>query len=331
MKKGLVLPLILWIIIIALPQVYAGENANAIKKFLLEGKDLGSVYLTEYPFKKLKKLPIEGHDVDLSPNGKQVAFTSLFKNKRTIKIFDCKTNNSIIFESLLGKTSYGAKWSPKGDKIIFSIFNIYEEGPGWKFAILNPQTKEWTILVSPEGKPYTGHQPSWAPDGESVLFHDLYNIYEVDISGELKRKISIKHELGKSPFSSVNTIQINKDRTRILFEATTGEWYSPLINMPIITSSWPYSFSQFAVFIYDIEAKTTTQISPNNMDACNPVFSPNEEKIIFFGQILSKRFLGFPWYAYPHGDSGIFWMLKDGSEIEFLIPTASRVFSFCAE
>ncbi len=324
-----------------LPQSYAGDNANSIKKFLVEGEGegegegFGNIYLTEYPFKELKKLPIEGHDIDLSPNGKRVAFTYYLKNsrgeiERTIKIFNYETNNTIVFESLLNKTSYGAKWSPNGDQILFSIFDISEKEPEWKIAILNPQTKDWRIFVSPEGKTYTGYQPTWSPDGKSILFHDLENIYEVDINGELKRKISIKHELGKS-LSSSETVQINKNRTKILFYADTGKRYGPLINIPIINPSWLYPGRQNAVFIYDIEAKTTTQISPNNMSAGHPVFSPNEEKIIFWGRTLSKRFLGFPCHAYPYGDNGTFWMSKDGSEIELLIPNLSGYFSSSME
>ena len=110
----------------------------------------------------------------ISPNGNYVAFLSQ-KNFFTIDLFLADTRSGEVLETLSSTAREGhiddfsfiesaGTWSPSSDRFAFAVFS---EGRN-KLTIVEPGRKNTTITMEIPGVPYFSN-PSWSPDGESIV------------------------------------------------------------------------------------------------------------------------------------------------------------------
>jgi len=116
-------------------------------------------------------------DPDMSPDGKQIIFTS---NKT-------ETGNNNIFvqdrESVVRNltndlaTDEWARWSPNGKQI---VFDSNRDGGVFEIYVMNADGSSPMRLTTP---PTLGRYPSWSPDGKQIVFRQGIDIYTINADG----------------------------------------------------------------------------------------------------------------------------------------------------
>ena len=134
-----------------------------------------------------------------SADGTKIVFDAPLRPENTtsrIHIFDLITRQK---EVLLGKVvgiSIGSpRWSPSGDKIVFSWF----EGGNSSIYIMNDDGSGTERIVQPLAG-FSTDYPDWSPDGNALVYerYDIdiksknRHIYTVDLSGGEPKKLTGK-------------------------------------------------------------------------------------------------------------------------------------------
>jgi Tol biopolymer transport system component len=118
-------------------------------------------------------------DPDLSPDGRQIVFTSNQTESGNNNIFLRDSRGAVRNLTNDSATDGWARWSPDGKRIVFEsnrdggIFEIYvmnADGSGTP-----------TRLTSP---PTLSRYPSWSPDGRRIVFRRGIDIYVTDADGD---------------------------------------------------------------------------------------------------------------------------------------------------
>src|SRR5579872_3015857 len=115
-------------------------------------------------------------DPDISPNGKNIVFTSnqtgnndIFVQERSGAVQNL-TNNAA--------TDEWARWSPDGKQI---VFDSNRDGGVFEIYVMNADgTGSPTQLTVP---PTLGRYPSWSPDGKQIVFRRGIDIYTINADG----------------------------------------------------------------------------------------------------------------------------------------------------
>ncbi len=223
-------------------------------------------------------------DPDISPNGKEIVFTS----NQTMS-----GNNNIFLRNRYGvvrnltndnATDEWARWSPDGKRIVFDsnrnsgVFEIY---------VMNLDGSSVTELTAP---PVLGRYPSWSPDGTQIVFRRGIDIYAINGDG------------------SGTPTQL------------TSEVPPSFAQMPVRSPDGRYiAFMSFregycSVFRMNADGSEPTNLTPKDpgdppTSWCSraPAWSSNGEKILF----MSSR-------PGTGGQNQIFVMNADGSDVRQL-------------
>jgi len=121
----------------------------------------------------------------ISPNGKLIAVSRVDLQTGTaadIWLVDLERHTQIRLTTDPGSDSFPA-WSPSGDRVIFLSARNGETGIYQKS--LNAATVEEPVVSSAETK----YNPSWSPDGQSIIYAQLsaktnLDLYTLSLSGE---------------------------------------------------------------------------------------------------------------------------------------------------
>lgn len=211
----------------------------------------------------------KGVDPDISPDGKNVAFTTYgSKGERRISLIDIRTKTITIFDSLSGTNNYGPKWSPNGKYI---LYNHYGEKK-WCIQVMTPCAKnEFDLSNIITNNVYS---PTWFTD-KYIVCHNLDTLFLINLENENiyeKPLASIADNIGES---SGCEILISNDSAKIVY---TGSIANPLSN-DIKLSDGPST----AIYILDIKDNIGKRITPAGIYAYKPQW-------IFDGDII---FTGF--------------------------------------
>jgi TolB protein len=116
-------------------------------------------------------------DPDLSPNGKEIVFTSNLTPGGNKNIF--LRDQYGLVRNLTNDTATDewARWSPDGRRIVFDS----NRGSGvFEVHVMNRDGSGVTQLSAP---PLLGRYPSWSPDGRQILFRRGIDIYAMNADG----------------------------------------------------------------------------------------------------------------------------------------------------
>lgn len=104
----------------------------------------------------------------ISPDGKQVAFSSDRSGRPMIYIMNANGSNPRRI-TFAGKYNSTPSWSPDGKQIAFAG---YDKGHFDIFVINKDKTglKRLTDAKKANGKPANNESPSWSPDGRHIVF-----------------------------------------------------------------------------------------------------------------------------------------------------------------
>lgn len=290
-------------------------NLSALPKFKLTFEREGGIDIISSDLGKEKFLYV-GHDNLISPDGSKVVHTqSNNDGTRSIAIFDVETKTTKILNSITGKQSFDAAFSPDGKMLVLCNFS----GTKWNIALINIDDTGFKILSD---KCKTDlFSPTFAPDGNSILCQDMQSFIEFDLKGNILKTIPLKDIVGDKPifFSSGNKGYMINNKKEILFDADTQDFFE--------TSREPIS----TIFSYNIETKFLRNLSDKSISTYSP-FPLSDGKYILFSAYtkddLSKS--PDPRDVEPVITSWIYIMNMDGTGKTKMVknafePSASKV------
>ena len=168
----------------------------------------------------------KGTNPCVSPDGKKLAYTKAGGSgndfTREIFIVDLETGKEEKL-NVQGNNYYGPMWSPDGKHISFSYFT----GSNWEIGIINSDNSGFRTT---EGNDDLGlFSPTWHPDGQSIVAHNMSDIIEFDLNGESIRGVNIDKIISEEySISSSTRFWITEDREYLFFNAEVDEYRDDL-------------------------------------------------------------------------------------------------------
>ncbi len=257
-----------------------GKDGKKIYFIADYGTGLNIYSVDIYSLEKVKIIPLDGldfvHNLMLSPDGTQIAFTAFDKEKSSnmgIMIVGIDGTNLQSFSGSDVANEYviaHPKWSPNGEKLIYTFwycsFNV--------FRVEGCQRKElWVINRDGTGKkvlvPEFGHHAIWSPNGVSILFNDHENsLWTVDMDGNLNKitdyEIGYKgiHPSYNPDMSKIVTDTMNQRgeyNSVMLINPMTGE-KEIIVSLTSKTNPHPVWSSDGSKILYDSDETGDTEI-----------------------------------------------------------------------
>jgi len=287
--------LLLLILIIVSPIVYGQSKSFDYAYMNKKG-------ICVYSIAEKKEYPIGkgGQNPCISPDGKKLAYTDFDKKGgRFISIIDLNTKKVIILNTN-SNNCYGPVWSPNGEFIAYNIFDTQKTN--WSVAITDFYNSTPKFLTRQLGVCY---MPSWSYDSKNLIVQNINNVLVLNLLGNIIKTYDVsKMEDGISalmkdvgPASSDRFI-LTSDNKKIVF---TSE-----VNQPNGDGGPPTS-----IFIYDIESKSTTRLSPKGYFA-QDIIIKGDKVLITASKIKSNI-------------GGIYSVDMDGKNFKMLFPNCFAI------
>ena len=246
------------------------------------------------------RLIIKGHDPQLSPSGRFIAFTVNIRGSnapdRTVKVINLGTNQVKDFKSLDGHISYGALWSPDETQL---ALNTLIDGE-WHVGLLNTSSGELNILTQGLHNDVGAFLSSWLPDGKSILVSDLTSIYELGLDGTVGQKIAIEKLIDSSIISSSTKFSLSRDRRYLLFNTTSPD--------------------DSAIYVYDFVKQALSRVTPETIAGAEPQWLPAEREILFASyRKIGRRNFTFDVYKISVEGKNLVRLMRDASSVSYSV------------
>jgi TolB protein len=183
----------------------------------------GKIFVAEVDGTHSKKIA-EGDWPEVSPDGTRVAFNTEgdAKNRpgpeRHIAIADIATAKTTVVPNIPSDNCFGPAWSPDGKQLAFSIMTDH----AWHLGLVNADGTEFRLVKNGELKPDAFGAPEWAHDGKSIFCHDLDDIYQVDLDGNVLKKWELSKILTDASMNSGDRLSISPDGKTLLMDVDTS-------------------------------------------------------------------------------------------------------------
>ncbi|NCC96804.1 MAG: hypothetical protein EOM02_08175, partial [Synergistales bacterium] len=213
----------------------------------------------------------EGYDPEISPDGKQVAFTAYSKEgDRTIAVVNRETKKIKHVKTIPGKNSYGPRWSPDGSRLLLNHWDDVKMD--WTIGLMNLESDSFAILI----KNHTGlYSPFWSHDGRFAFAQNMENLLRIDISAnKLEESKPLSDVIGEGYSSSGIRFSCSPDGERLLFDCDVEadkSWSS--LGEPLIS----------AIFMFDMKGGKTARLTDQTICAVHPSWLPTGNGFIFSG------------------------------------------------
>nr|WP_321501920.1 hypothetical protein [uncultured Dethiosulfovibrio sp.] len=264
----------------------------------------GAIFIAQMNGQGKTKLA-EGYDPEISPDGKQVAFTAYSKEgDRTIAVVNRETKKIKHVTTIPGKNSYGPRWSPDGSCLLINHWDDVKMD--WTIGLMDLETDRFTVLVKgPKGL----YSPFWSHDGRFAFAQDLENLLKIDVSdNKLEESRPLSDVIGEGFPSSAIHFSCSPDGEMLVFDCDVeadDSWSK--LGDPLIS----------AVFIFDLKDGKTVRLTDRTVCAAHPSWLHTGKGFIFSGYTpkdVNKK--GSPFSLYL--------MDLNGGEPEFLLKSGSQ-------
>ena len=234
-----------------------------------------------------------GSDPCISPDGKKLAYTATDKQgERFIAVTDLNSKKKIIFNTK-SNNCYGPMWSPNGQYIAYNVFNV--QNSSWSIAIIDSGNTSFKVLTASLPQSYS---PTWTADNKNIVAQDMEKVYLFDLDGTVVRSYKISDMTKDLSPSSADRFQLTADGRKIVFSSEVDEAGG--------TDGPPT-----AVFVYDINTKTTRRLSPRGYFCSDILVKGN--KVLFTTSKLKSP------------TQNISSVNMDGTNFKVLFPGCSNV------
>jgi len=92
----------------------------------------------------------------------------------------------------------------------------------WQLGLVNADGSGFRFLKNAELKREAFGAPEWARDGKSIFCHDLDNIYQIDLDGNVLKKWEIANVLSDASMSGNDRLSVSPDGKALLMDVDTG-------------------------------------------------------------------------------------------------------------
>lgn len=236
----------------------------------------------------------KGNFPALSPDRQRVAYC-LPQNSdvsspatATVMLFDLSTGKTT---SVMSTNAWIAnlRWSPNGERISLTL--ALSSGKRELDTVAPDGTHKQKLITGGEQGADDIFIPAWAPDGQSIYFQDMNNLFQVSTSGEV---------LSKNPLGPIAEEK----------EAVTSA--DSFVPSPTDSNVLPYTRSvqgspffektfgepNTALFIYDMRTKSRRRLTSLDQLAMEPIWSRDGQFIYFTGYRDREGRASYPFKIY---------------------------------
>ena len=161
---------------------------------------------------------------EISPDGTRIAFNTEGDAKtrpgpeRHIAIADVASGKVTILKEIPSDNCFGPVWSPDGTNLAFSIMAEKE----WHLGLVNADGSGFRFVRNAELKSEAFGAPEWARDGKSIFCHDLDNIYQIDLDGNVLMKWELAKILTDASMNGGDRLSVSPDGKALLMDVDCG-------------------------------------------------------------------------------------------------------------
>lgn len=201
--------------------VFSAVSTSAQRKIAYEQGE--NVFVADIDGKHAKKVAA-GALPEISPDGARIAFNTEgdAKNRpgpeRHIAIADVATGKVTVLPNVPSDNCFGPVWSPDGKQLAFSIMS----DKAWHLGLVNADGSGFRFVKNAELRPEAFGAPEWARDGKSIFCHDLDNIYQIDLDGNVLKKWGLAKILTDASMNSGDRLSVSPDGKALLMDVDTG-------------------------------------------------------------------------------------------------------------
>jgi len=243
----------------------------------------------------------EGALPEISPDGTRVAFNTEddAKNRpgpeRHIAIADVAGGKVTVLPNIPSDNCFGPVWSPDGKQLVFMIM----ADKRWQLGIVNADGSGFEFLKNSELNSDGLGGPEWARDGKSIFCHDLDNLYQIGLDGNILKKWELSKILTDASMNSGDRLSISPDGKALLMDVDCGAEHE--------RKNW--DGPQPAIEKFDLSADKAVRVTGKNDFVWEPFWlSANE-----FLCIIQKE---------KENEASIYRMSLDGKNPKLLVKHA---------
>ena len=161
---------------------------------------------------------------EISPDGTRVAFNTEADAKtrpgpeRYIAIADVASGKITVLPNIPSDNCFGPVWSPDGTKLAFSIMAEKE----WHLGLVNADGSGFRFVKNAGLKSEAFGAPEWARDGKSIFCHDLDNVYQIDLDGNVLKKWELSKILTDAGMNGGDRLSVSPDGKALLMDVDCG-------------------------------------------------------------------------------------------------------------
>ena len=238
---------------------------------------------------------------EISPDGTRVAFNTSADSKtrpgpeRHIAVADLSSGKVTVLKDIPSDNCFGPVWSPDGSKLAFSIMADKD----WQLGLVNADGSGFHFVKNGTLKSDAFGAPEWARDGKSIFCHDLDNIYQIDLDGNVLKKWELAKILTDASMNGGDRLSISPDGKVLLMDVDCGSEHE--------RKNW--DGPQPAIEKFDLTGEKAVRVTGKDDFVWEPFWLSNDE----FLCIMQKE---------KENDASIYRMSLDGKNAKLLVKHA---------
>jgi dipeptidyl aminopeptidase/acylaminoacyl peptidase len=247
--------------------------------------------------KSKKKLVAEAFNLSLSRDGTTLVYEIPNSGtKRSIGIYD------LVRMRRAGVLQHAAmpSVSPDGRRVAFLR---YEPKTDWRAFVVHVTNLGAVVRLG--GPPKGGvFGLCWSSDGASVVCQDLNTVYWLSPGGTIRSKTTVAKIAGSSDLvDSGTTFRENPVTPRLILFGASAECDEKVLGDDGMG---------YAAFVFDTVTGKLRRLTPKNLNAVSPCWTPNGQGILFTG--YSAQSPATPWVYFMSANGGAIKRVVSGSE-----------------
>jgi TolB protein len=273
-------------------------NHAAERKIAYEHRE--NIFVADIDGTRQKKIAT-GALPEISPDGTLVAFNTSEDSKtrpgpeRHIAVADVASGKVRVLKDIPSDNCFGPVWSPDGSKLAFSIMAEEE----WHLGLVNADGSGFRFVKNAGLKRDALGAPEWARDGKSIFCHDLDNIYQIDLDGNVLKKWELSKILTDASMNGGDRLSISPDGKALLMDVDCGAEHE--------RKNW--DGPQPAIEKFDLAGEKAVRVTGKNDFVWEPFWLSNNE----FLCILQKE---------NENEPSIYRMSLEGKNAKLLVKRA---------
>jgi len=254
---------------------FSAHSHGAQRKMAYEHGD--NIFVADIDGTHSKKIAA-GALPEISLDGTRLAFNTEADAKtrpgpeRRIAIADVASGNVTILKDIPSDNCFGPVWSPDS---------------GLRF-VKNAELKSEALGA-----------PEWARDGKSIFCHDLENLYQIDLDGNVLKKWELSKILTDASMNSNDRLSVSPDGNALLMDVDCGSEHE--------RKNW--DGPQPAIEKFELTAEKAVRVTGKNDFVWEPFWLSNEQ----FLCIMQKE---------NENEPSIYRMSLDGENAKLLVKHA---------